>query len=120
MKLVNLTPHDVVLRLTNGTNGNGGPVDITIKNTGLARVTTKSEEVEYLGVPVPVIRNRMGEIEGLPPPEEGTVYIVSLIVLAQTKRTDVLAPATGPKDGAIRDAEGKVLAVTKLVAANLV
>ena len=42
-----------------------------------------------------------GEIENLPEPEEGTIYIVSAMVLAAAKekgRTDVVAPATGHPD----------------------
>ena len=42
-----------------------------------------------------------GEIENLPEPEEGTIYIVSAVVLAAAKnkgRTDVVAPATGHPD----------------------
>lgn len=36
-----------------------------------------------------------GEIEGLPPPKEGVIYIVSALVLAAAKdRKDLVAPAT--------------------------
>lgn len=47
-----------------------------------------------------------GEIENLPEPEEGTIYIVSAMVLAAAKekgRTDVVAPATGHPDSIRED-----------------
>lgn len=42
-----------------------------------------------------------GDLDNLPEPEEGTIYIVSAMVLAAAKnkgRTDVVAPATGHPD----------------------
>ena len=69
---------------------------------------------------IPLIRQEYSEIDGLPDPVPGTMYIVSLIVLNALRpgaRYDVCAPATGPNDGAIRDERGQVIAVTKLVVA---
>jgi hypothetical protein len=45
------------------------------------------------------------------------MYIVSGMVLSALygTRPDVLAPGTGPNDGAIRDASGRIVAVTRLV-----
>ncbi len=79
---------------------------------------TPGEQVETInGVPVysaPVV----GRVEGLPEPQEGTIYIVSGMVLAHCQgRTDVFGPGTGPKDGAIRNEKGHIIAVTRLIAA---
>lgn len=60
-----------------------------------------------------------GVVEGLPGPEvaPGAVYIVSLLVLDRCAgRDDVVAPATGPNDGARRNEKGQIAAVTRLVA----
>jgi hypothetical protein len=62
------------------------------------------------------------EVEGLPPflpPEEGIFFIVSALVGAHMSvrgRGDVLVPGTGPRDGAIRDNKGHIVAVTRLKA----
>ena len=52
-----------------------------------------------------------GEVENLPPPEAGTLYIVSGAVASAAKRDDVLCPATGHpsairKDGQIYSVPG--------------
>lgn len=52
-----------------------------------------------------------GEIENLPEPEEGTIYIVSAMVLAAAKekgRTDVVHPDCIRKDGFIVSVPGFV------------
>lgn len=114
--LVNLTPHPVTLRLPDGT-------DLTLDPAPEpARVSTlnaDSPASEWATVPVPVVPfPPYGPVEGLPLPTPGKSYIVSLLVLARCAgRTDVFAPATGPKDGCIRDDKGQVVAVTRLVAA---
>ena len=116
MKLVNLTPHPVMIRPASGP-------DITIPPSGsIARVASTAAQTESLvidGIEIPTIGAPVwGPIEGLPDPEPGVAYIVSILVLGRvTGRPDVLAPATGPKDGAVRDAEGRILGVTKLVRA---
>jgi len=58
-----------------------------------------------------------GEIEGLPDPQPGVVYIVSMVVrqAAQAQgRTDVVSPDTSPQ-GAIRDEQGRIIAVRGFV-----
>lgn len=115
MELVNLTPHPVVFRTSQG-------VDVVLPPSGrVARVATSptSPASAHEGIPVPVLPYPVyGAIDDLPRPRAGHRYIVSLIVLAQCHgRGDVYAPGTGPQDGAIRDAEGRIVAVTRLVAA---
>lgn len=112
MNVINLTPHDVTIASPAG--------EFIYESAGVARVATlPAESTAVEGLPCPVIPSPVfGEVEGLPAPVEGTVYLVSGLVLARCAgRSDVFAPATGPKDGAIRDAGGRILAVTRLVAA---
>lgn len=111
MQLVNLTEHEITIRGTDG--------DLVIPPSGqVARVDQFEPESRQIdGIPVPVQSPpQYGEVAGLPDPQPGVVYVVSGLVLARVKRADVLAPATGPKDGAIRE-NGKIVAVTRLNAA---
>lgn len=113
MKIVNLTPHTVnVLDDTDQT--------IAIPTSGSARVATKaiSAGTVSLGNHVfTVVETTYGQIEGLPQPEEGTIYIVSFLVLSALRaqgidRADVVVPDTGP-ESVIRDSEGKILSVRR-------
>jgi hypothetical protein len=111
MTLVNLTPHAIVLRLPDGT-------DLTIPPSGqVARVAVApAAPVVVPGIPVPVLPAPvLGEVTGLPSPADGIGFIVSGMVAQAASRPDVFAPATGPGDGAIRNAAGQVVAVTRLV-----
>lgn len=120
MALVNLCPHDIVLRDAAG-------VDHTCPSVGTARVTTHPSMPSSLypkDIPVPVYtRTVYGSVVGLPDPVPGTYYIVSALVAAAlggTRSADVLCPGTGPSDGAVRhpvghERAGQVIAVTRLV-----
>lgn len=120
-RIVNLTPHAIVLR-----TGDGPETDVTIPPSGtVARVTqgASRQSTAYEGCPVPVYYpGGFSAIEGLPDPEPGVLLIVSGMVAAQVAlreryRTDVVAPGTGPNDGAIRNDKGHIVAVTRLVRA---
>lgn len=113
--LVNLTPHAIVLQTQDGER-------VTVPPSGtIARVATTPGELGTIpGVPVPVANpTTFGEVEGLPAPQDGVFFIVSGLVGAALRgsRPDVLCPGTGPRDGAIRDAQGRIEAVTRLVRA---
>lgn len=59
-----------------------------------------------------------GGLEGLPAPEEGTVYIVSVLCLdaaARLGRHDVMAPDTS--HGAVRDEGGRLIGTRRLLRA---
>jgi hypothetical protein len=110
--LVNLTPHPVVIRI----NGH----DVTVPPVKpAARVSTTEGIVgviSYEGFEIPLVESGYGNIIDLPDPKEGVFYIVSLVVAQRavaTGRLDVLAPDTGPT--AVRDENGKIVAVTRLV-----
>lgn len=108
VNLVNLTPHAITLRV--------GGVDTAYPSEGVARVgSTPGERIPDQGLPL-YTAPTWGEVEGLPGPKDGTIYIVSSVVAAHCGgRPDVFAPGTGPKDEAIRDDEGQVVAVTRLI-----
>lgn len=125
-RLVNLTPHAITLR-----TGEGPETDVTIPPSGtVARVSQGPARPAhgYLGCPVPVFQQgAFAAIEGLPSYEDGTLLIVSGMVASALKeyeayrneeyRGDVVAPGTGPNDGAVRNEKGHIVAVTRLVRA---
>jgi len=90
MEVINLTPHAVVLTAAGK--------EVTIPPSGtVARVTTEEKEsgsVAIDGIVVPLLQTKHGAVENLPAPEDGTIYIVSsMIVAAAPERTDCFAPA---------------------------
>lgn len=99
-KIVNLTPH--VIRLTDGRE---------FESAGLARVSSTHSPFED-----GVCRVTFGAIQGLPAPEEGTLFVVSALVAQAARRSDVVSPATGHPD-AVRDEKGQVKAVPGFVSA---
>ncbi len=107
MAILNLTPHAITLRRSDGS-------EVVFPPSGtVARVTTR-EVVKGEVDGVPVVRTEYGAVEGLP--EEGTPCLVSAIVrMAVPGRRGVYSPDTGPT--AIRDERGQVVAVTRLIEA---
>lgn len=134
--MLNLTPHPIVLRADG--------IDYTIQPSGtVARVATAevsaaathavptrdAEIAAALGVPggvliedaareiaaaIPVIRRTLGQVEGLPA-ERVPCIVSALVAAAVPGRAGVYSPDTGAT--AIRDAEGRIVAVTRLIAA---
>ena len=101
-KIVNLTPHAITLV------GEDGSVIATFPPSGVvARVATSTEVVGSL-MGAPVKHTIFGEVEGIPAPQEGTVYLVSTLVAQAAKRSDVVSPDTGPT--AVRE-NGQVVGV---------
>jgi len=106
-RLVNLTPHELVVMTSSGEK-------ITLPPSGrVARVSVKQEIVFYINN-IPVVKTMFSDVQGLPEPQQDTVYIVSTLVLTALKgsRNDVIAPDTSP-DGVIRDESGKIIAVKR-------
>ena len=103
MRIINLTPHAITI------DGVG-----IFESQGLARVGAIRTEAEAVAG-IRIIKQSFGEAEGLPAPQEGTIYIVSGMVLSalQGSRTDVFAPDTGAD--AIRNDKGHIIAVRGLV-----
>lgn len=110
MTLINLTPHAISLYTPTGVK--------EIPASGqLARVRASSEvvtELEGLAVARPTFEG----LTGLPEPRPNTIYVVASLVLTALRaagiyRPDVVAPGTGPNDGAIRDANSRVVGITR-------
>ena len=86
MKVINLTPHPIVI--TNGP---------TFQPSGtVARVSVQQVDAGTIAG-IPVKTQTFGDILGLPAPQDDTVFIVSAMVLNAAKaagRDDVVAPDT--------------------------
>jgi len=104
MKIVNLTPHDVVVRTNAG--------DLVFPASGAMARVTSSQIADGDIDGIPVMKTVFGEVEGLPDPQPDTVFIVSGIVMTALKgsRSDVVQPDTSPA-GAVRDDSGRIIAV---------
>ena len=108
VQLVNLTPHDIVIY-----HEDGETVKLVIKASGqVARATARRKKIGEING-IPVYRNEFSEVEGLPKPKRGVIYIVSSLVqqalkLRGIKRKDVVSPDTSP-EGVVRDKNGRIL-----------
>lgn len=103
IKLINLTPHTINLN-------DGSCVETSGR---IARVGSSFTTFDKNGV----CEQTFGKILDLPEAQEGTLYIVSAIVLAAGKasgRTDLVAPATGHPD-VIRNEKGQIVSVPGFV-----
>jgi hypothetical protein len=104
MQIVNLTPHTVTIR------GLRFPPSGTI-----ARCVEVIEDRGYIsvgGFSVPIIAKRFGQVEGLPDPEPGVLYITSALtaqVAWAAGRTDVACPGDP-----VRDDEGRIVGAKAL------
>jgi hypothetical protein len=90
MNLVNLTNHEIN-ELTTG---------ITIPPSGIrAEVATLPSKINTINN-IPVFHTKLGDVIGLPEPQEDTIYIVSSLVLNSVpkERTDVVAPGNARRN----------------------
>jgi hypothetical protein len=100
MNIVNCTPHPITLL------GVDGEMVAEIQPSGIVPRATKTTEtvahVEINGNQIPVIVPKFGGVSNLPEPEEGTMFIVSLIVQqACPERTDLLIVEDVVRDGSV-------------------
>ena len=89
MIIKNLTPHSITFVLGDERN------PFVVEPSGdIARVSCNTETVgEIDGIRIPVTKTVFGEVEGLPDPEEGTIFIVSSLVAQRCMdREDVFIP----------------------------
>lgn len=93
--IINLTPHPITIVM--------GEEKVVIPSSGV--IARCKEEVEIIGDinGIPVIRKKFGQVENLPEPIPGTVFIVSALVAQAARRSDVLCPGDP-----VRDAEGRI------------
>lgn len=107
VRFINLTPHPMTLVAPDGSQ-------VVIPASGMvARVKAASTVVRTVsvdGIEFPINRTVFGSVEGLPEPEEGTIYIVSTLVLSALagSRSDVVAPDS---NSAVRDSDGRIIGV---------
>jgi hypothetical protein len=118
--LVNLTPHPVaVVRILEDDLDAEPEVVLELPPSGVVARCSEHARVEqeldltaqagrYLAVPV--LRMRLGPVQGLPPPSDGTWFVVSRIVAeARPDRDDLLVPAR-----MVRAPDGRVLGCAAL------
>ena len=112
--MINLTPHAIAFQAADGTV-------VSFQPSGtVARVSTETVDagtVTVLVQDIPVIKTVYGQVTDVPslPCEPFLVSGMVLGRLGQEYSGVAFAPATGPNDGAIRNAAGHVVAVTKFV-----
>lgn len=104
MKIENLTPHKITFVKENG------DVILEVEPSGtVARVTTQTVQTGKIAG-IPITETVFGEVENLPEPSNGTVYVVSLRV-AQTVpyRSDVFIP-----NESVRNDDGVIIGCKSL------
>lgn len=108
MNVVNLTPHNFTL-----CDADGNIVRVIEPTKPAARVSSTVRVVDEVDG-IPVTETTFGAVEGLPEPQEGTIFIVSLLVQqAAPNRHDVYRPDTGPQS-VVRDDAGQIVGVKAL------
>ena len=109
--LINLTPHTITLVDQNN------QVILTVESSAVARVSAQTTTVgsyNVNGVEVPRTHTVYGEVEGLPAPTPGTVYIVSGMIVSALasqgiRRDDVVVSGLQ-----VRDEQGRVIGCRSL------
>ena len=106
-KILNLTPHAVSFVAEDGS------LLMKVEPSGqVARCKTETRvvaQVEVDGILIPETETVFGDVEGLPDPEEGVIYLVSSLVAQAAKRDDVVIP-----NESVRDAEGRIIGCRSL------
>jgi len=122
INIKNLTPHAIRVFAADGTtelvtvppSGTVARASVSYEESGVVPIEGDAEALlsrdPLAGIPVYV--SVMGDVEGLPEPEAGTVYIVSTLVRqALPRRTDLLSPGE-----LIRNEAGQPIGCRGLVA----
>lgn len=105
MKIINCTPHPVVVVGEKGKN-------VFEPSGDIPRLETNTQKAGWIDN-IPVVRNTLGEVVGLPEPVDGVVYIVPFLVCqACPDRTDLVAPDTTP-ESVVRDSDGRIVGVKR-------
>ena len=106
VKIINCTPHDVNLITKNG--------NITFPRSGIIpRLTEQQQKINSVtvnGIEIDIMEKSFNEPEGLPEPQENTIYIVSALVAGAVKnRNDLFIP-----NDTIRDDQGRIIGCKNL------
>lgn len=108
MNIVNLTPHAITFY-------KGHEPVLTINPSGqVARVSTTLDTIwafECDGELIPVTTTMFGDVEGLPEPAKGTIYVVSSLVAQRvgSMRNDIFIP-----NESVRDERGRIIGCRSL------
>ena len=111
MKFVNLTPHTVRLNRGDEFPPSGQVARVKVTHKLYAWISdgpdgTVELDDDFIMNAIPVYRPVFGQVEGLPEPQKGTMYIVSGMVAAACRdRNDVVCPATGHAETIRRDGQ---------------
>lgn len=92
VKYVNLTPHDITIVDHDGNQIARFPAESTDIGDS-ARVDFRRRKIGDIGG-IPITVRTYSGISNLPPPEPGTIYIVSKLAAIRAQRDDVVAPGT--------------------------
>ena len=97
-KIKNYTPHAINVVLDTGV--------IEIISSGLARCTTVRTHIGTLNSGIPIFRTSFGDVEGLPAPSEGIIYVVSMLAAQALKgiRDDIYIV-----DDIVRNEAGQII-----------
>ena len=101
MNFVNLTPHPLTIKKNDGTI-------LELEVGDYVRATQTQNKVKEIDN-INFYETVYGKVEGLPEPQEGTIYIVSLITkMACPERDDLVTPGNliRNEEGAIVGCEG--------------
>lgn len=103
LQVLNLTPHAINVVTDAGTQ--------TFAPSGqVARCASSSAQVGDLNG-IPLFRTKFGEVQGLPEPQDGVLYVVSALVRqAVPHRPDVASPGD-----LVRDEAGNVVGCKGLI-----
>lgn len=67
-------------------------------------VTKATFVTDHRSIPISLYNVTYGEVTGLPEPEDGVLYIVSMMVLEACRREDLIAPVD-----MVRDNTGRII-----------
>lgn len=110
MRILNLTPHALTF-----ISANNNMERYIVEPSGIvARVAAHTESIGSIttddGFTIPLTTTVFGQVEGLPAPEEGVVYVVSSLVAGRVpERHDVYIP-----NESIRDDKGRIVGCLSL------
>lgn len=110
MRILNLTPHALTF-----ISANNNMERYIVEPSGVvARVAAHTESIGSIttddGFTIPLTTTVFGQVEGLPAPEEGVVYVVSSLVADRVPdRKDVYIP-----NESIRDDKGRIIGCLSL------
>jgi len=106
-KVINCTPHSIVVYSLNEKYGEIMPYEIEASGI-IPRVEESTEKVDLIESPVfwgwEIVRKKFSGVINLPEYEEGTALIVSSLVKSASSRTDLCTP-----HDFVRDVENKII-----------